>query len=98
MDNNAAGSERRQHPRFPLLPAQQASRLSSGSNEVLLGKPVDISDGGVKVQVDAQLPLGEICKCELAFAGVPVLIPTLMQAQWSQQLSAAYLVGLRFVI
>ena len=98
MQPNVPGPERRHHPRFQLSSAERPSRIEIGADRVLLGSSIDISQGGLKVQLNSHIPLGMIFKCELGFADVPVLVPTLMQAQWSQEVSTAYLVGLRFII
>jgi len=68
-----------------------------GPTEVLLGRTIDISSGGVKMVFSAEVPLGQVFKCELA-TDFPVRIPTLTQTQWCSQLLSEYVCGLRFVV
>lgn len=66
--------------------------------QVLLGRTIDVSDGGVKMVLDGDVQPGQVLKCELAFPGLPIRIPTLTQAQWCAELLREHVCGLRFVI
>lgn len=99
MRRDGADSERRRHLRYPLATGKRLSRVQvSSTEEVLEGRTIDVSDGGIKITLDGQVTVGEVLKCELALLDLPVLLPTLTQVRWCSQLPHKYLCGLRFVI
>ena len=57
----------------------------------------NLSQGGVCLRGDSAVEVGEVVRCELGVPGLPVTIPTLLQARWNRQLSNGYIVGMQFV-
>jgi hypothetical protein len=98
MQRNSPGFERRQHPRYALRANECVSRVVMSPTQALLGRTIDVSDGGVRMVLKGPIQSGEVLKCELAFPELPVRIPSLTQACWCSGLSREYVCGFRFVI
>ena len=98
MQREASGSERRRHPRYTVSLSKRLSKIEVSPTEVLRGRTIDVSDGGVRMAFEGQVTLGQVLKCELVVWDFPVRIPTLTQVQWCWELSREYVCGLRFVI
>jgi hypothetical protein len=98
MQRNFPGFERRRHARYVLQSRQNVSRVQMSPTEVLLGRTIDVSDGGIKMILDTQVQPGQVFKCELAIPELPVRIPTLTQARWCLEMSREHVCGLRFLI
>ena len=98
MQRNSPGFERRRHVRYVLHAHKGISRVELSPTQVLLGRTIDVSDGGVRIVLEEQVQPGQVLKCELAIPELPVRIPTLTQAQWCLKLSREHVCGFRFVI
>ena len=98
MQRNSPGFERRRHPRYPVRTQNGLSRWEASPAEVLLVTMVDISEGGIRMVLEAQIQPGQVLKCELAVPELPVRIPTLTQARWCSEVSREHVCGLRFIV
>ena len=98
MQRNSPGFERRRHARFALRVHTGISRVQMAPKQVLIGRTIDVSDGGIRMVLEGEVQPGQVLKCELAIPGLPVRIPTLTQARWCSELSREHVCGLRFVI
>jgi c-di-GMP-binding flagellar brake protein YcgR len=98
MQGNSPGFERRRHARFALRVHSGISRVEITPTQVLVGRAIDVSDGGIRMVLEGKVQPGQVLKCELAVPELPVRIPTLTQARWCSELSREHVCGLRFLI
>lgn len=75
MDNRFGRGNRRQHPRVPVnLPLVWRRQHLEREDEPRSGRAVDISEGGLRLELEAGdvLNLGDVITVELAAEPVPV--------------------------
>ena len=96
--------ERRYYPRFPLSLKAVARALASydspsASAISARGQLRNISQGGVVLVSDRELPISGVVECRVFLPDVPVPIPTLLSVRWSKKRRSGtrYNTGLQFL-
>ena len=98
------GKDRRRHARFSLLLKATARAFghyasSSAPSVSVPARIEDISDGGVGLVTDRQLPVSVLVECRIFLPSVPISIPTLLMVRWSRKRpSDRHDVGLQFLV
>lgn len=97
--------DRRCHARFPLSLKATARALGSyapsGATSTSVAASIeDISEGGVGLVTDCELPVSSVVECWIFFPSIPIPIPTLLTVRWSRKRRSGpnHAVGLQFLV
>lgn len=98
--------DRRCHARFPLSLRATARALgsyapsSASSASVAAASIEDISEGGLGLVTDCELPVSALVECWIFFPSIPIPIPTLLTVRWSRKRRSGPNrdVGLQFLV
>jgi c-di-GMP-binding flagellar brake protein YcgR len=97
--------ERRRHTRWSLslkATARALSQYPSTPSEATSAQArvENISDGGVGLVTDSELPVSALVDCRLHVTSVPIPIPTLLIVRWSRKRRSGrrHDVGLQFLV
>ncbi len=85
MSDTTNPTDRREHQRFTLMPmytAVEAKRLAGDSDRALLGHAYDISETGVRIELDEALEPGETIALHLTLPGATSSVTASADVVW----------------
>jgi len=83
---------------FQLVTKEISASGVTDSSPGVHGEAVNMSSGGLCVQLNQTCTAAAIVMCEVFFIGSPAAIPTLMRVRWIQNGGPKSIVGLEFLL